>query len=151
MKRIDWDGRLETGHAVIDTHHENLVQLFNQVVSVSNNRAGKLVCNEVLEKLIRHTREHFEFEELLMTQYHYPDKERHTAEHSALLRQVLGYRMDPNSAESRMPLIELGQDWLTGHMLTADKRLTGFLDQVVPPGTFPDPSDRDSTPPRESR
>lgn len=138
MKRINWDGRLEAGHAVIDAHHENLVHLFNQAVSVANHRAGKIECNKVLDQLIRHTQEHFDFEERLMTEYRYPEKAEHMAEHAALIRQVLGYRLDPSSPESRMPLIELEQDWLTSHMLTSDKRLTAFLDTVVPPGTSAD-------------
>lgn len=135
MKTICWDGRLETGHAVIDADHENLVHLFNQVVSVANHHAGKLVCNNVLDKLIRHTKAHFEFEERLMAEYHYPDKAKHMAEHEALIRQALAYRLDPSSPESRIPLVELSQDWLTSHMLTSDKELTGFLATVVPPGT----------------
>ena len=150
MKRIDWDGRLETGHAVIDAHHENLIQLFNQVVSVTNHRAGKLVYNKVLDKLIRHTKEHFEFEERLMTEYHYPRKAEHVAEHEALIRQALAYRLDPDSSESRMPLIELRRDWLTAHMLTSDKRLTAFLSTVVPPSSHVDLPERANAPPSRS-
>ena len=150
MTRIDWDGRLESGHAVIDAHHENLVRLFNQVVSVANHRAGKLVCNKVLDTLIRHTREHFKFEELLMTKYGYPEKAKHIAEHETLIRQALAYRLDPSSSESRMPLIELGRDWLTFHMLNSDRRLTGFLATVVPPGTHIDLPERASAAPRKS-
>jgi hemerythrin-like metal-binding protein len=133
MKRIRWDGRLRTGHAVIDADHENLIHLFNQVVSVANHHAGKLECNNILDKLIRHTKAHFEWEERLMTEYRYPKKAQHTAEHAALIRQARNYRFDPSSRESRIPLIELSSRWLTFHMRTSDKELTGFLETVVPP------------------
>ena len=151
MHTITWDGRLETGHAVIDSHHENLVHLFNQVVSIANHRAGKLVCNRVLDKLIRHTKEHFAFEELLMTQYRYPERAEHMAEHETLIRRALAYRLDPGSSESRMPLIELGRDWLTLHMLNSDKRLTGFLATVVPPGSRIELPERANVPAGKSR
>ncbi len=151
MKSIDWDGRLETGHAVIDAHHENLVHLFNQVASVANHKAGKLVYNKVLDKLIRHTKAHFEFEERLMTEYRYPEKANHMAEHEALIRQALAYRLDPSSSESRTPLIELRRDWLTLHMLDSDKRLTEFLAAVLPPSTHLDLPERAVAPQSKSR
>jgi len=132
MKKIRWDGRLKTGHAVIDADHQILVHLFNQVVCVANHHAGKLVCNNVLDKLIQHTKAHFEWEERLMTEYHYPEKAQHMAEHAALIRQARNYRFDPTSPESRIPLIELSKHWLTSHMRTSDKELTGFLATVVP-------------------
>ncbi len=133
MKTIRWDGRLKTGHAVIDADHEHLVHLFNQVVSVANHHARKLACNNVLDRLIRHTKAHFEWEGRLRAEYRYPEKARHVAEHAALIRQARNYRFDPSSPESRIPLIELSKDWLTFHMRTSDKELTEFLDTVVPP------------------
>ena len=133
MKKIRWDGRLKTGHAVIDADHQKLVHLFNQVVCVANHHAGKLECNNVLDKLIQHTKAHFEWEERLMTEYRYPEKAQHVAEHAALIRQARNYRFDPSSPESRIPLIELSEHWLTSHMRTSDKELTEFLATVVPP------------------
>ena len=135
MRTIRWDGRLKTGLAVMDADHQNLVHLFNQVVRAANHHAGKIVCNDVLDKLIRHTQAHFEWEERLMTEYRYPGKAKHVAEHAALIRQARNYRFDPGSPESRIPLIELRKDWLTFHMRTSDKELTGFLATVVPPRT----------------
>ncbi len=136
MKNLRWDGKLKTGYAVIDADHKDLIQLFNQVVSVSNHRAGKVVCNKVLDKLIQRTRAHFEWEERLMTVYCYPQRAEHVAEHAALIRQAMRYRMDPGSSDSRMPLTQLSHRWLTSHMLNADKELTGFLASILPPRAF---------------
>ncbi|MBI2318169.1 MAG: hemerythrin family protein [Betaproteobacteria bacterium] len=134
MKEIFWDGRLETGHAVIDADHKNLIHLYNQVVSVANHQAGKLVCNNVLDRLIEHAKAHFEWEERLMIEYAYPEKEQHIAQHEALIRQAMNYRLDPGSSDSRMPLVELSEHWLTHHMVTADQQLTSYLAAVVPSG-----------------
>jgi len=137
MKKIRWDGTLDTGHAVIDADHQNLILLFNRFVSAADRPAGKHFCNHVLDELIEHARAHFQWEERLMTEFGYPEKAQHMAQHAALIDEILNYRFDVGNADAKIPFTELSRNWLTLHMHTADRRLTGFLSGVLPPGNAP--------------
>ena len=129
MDWIPWNDMLATGHAVMDADHKNLVKLFNQLTDSVKKRKGKIACSNLLDKIIEHTKAHFELEELLMAEHHYPKTGQHTAEHALLMKQAHNYKakFEAGSPGSHIPLIHFPEDWLTFHILAADKELTEFL------------------------
>ncbi len=131
MDAIRRGGSLRTVPAIIDADRETLIHLFNQVGHAAKHRAGKLVCNHILDKLIEHTKARFGLEEQLMTAYHYPNAARHKEEHATLIMQALQYRFEFGSIESQMPFLEFPKHWATFHMLTADKELSDFISGVA--------------------
>jgi len=129
MKWIAWDNVLATGHVILDTDHEHLVALFNQLAASVKERKGKTACVDLLHKIVHHAKVHFAFEEQLMTEHHYPKTEQHAAEHARLIRQAVRYiaKFEADSPELHIPLIHFPEDWLTFHILAADKELADFL------------------------
>ena len=129
MKWIHWDNVLATGHAILDTDHERLVDLFNQLTTGVKERKGKVVCVDLLDKIIHHTQVHFTFEEQLMADEQYPKVDQHKAEHVRLTKQAIRFmvKFQSDSPGSHIPLIHFPEDWLTLHILTADKELAEFL------------------------
>jgi len=126
---IRWDNVLATGHAILDTDHRCLVDLFNRLVAVVKERKGKAACVELLDNIIRHAQVHFAFEEQLMSEQNYPNAELHTAEHIRLTKQAIRFmvKFQAGAVESHIPLIHFPEDWLTRHILTSDKELAAFL------------------------
>jgi hemerythrin-like metal-binding protein len=72
---------------------------------------------------------HFAFEEQLMAEPRYPKRDQHTAEHARLITQAIRYKakFESDSADLHIPLIHFPEDWLTFHILAADKELAAFL------------------------
>lgn len=129
MKWIHWDKVLATGHLILDTDHEHLVDLFNQLATSVKERQGKIACAELLETIIQYAKRHFAFEEQLMADEHYPKIDYHAAEHFRLIKQAIRYKakFEAGEPESHISLIHFPEDWLTFHILTADKELATFL------------------------
>jgi len=129
MEWIHWDKVLVTGHVIMDTDHEHLVDLFNQLTTSIKERNSKEACVELLGKIIQRAKLHFAFEEQLMDELRYPKADEHRAEHSRLITQAVRYKakLESDSADLHMPLIHFPEDWLTFHIVSADKELAAFL------------------------
>jgi len=129
MKWIPWDNVLATGHVILDTDHKHLVDLFNQLAASVKERRGKIVGAGLLAKIIHYAKVHFEFEEQLMAEQNYPKADQHAAEHARLIKQAIRYmaKFEAESPGSHIPLIHFPEDWLTFHIVTADKELAEFL------------------------
>jgi len=129
MEWIHWDKVLATGHVILDTDHEHLVGLFNQLVTSVKERKGKIACVELLESIIQHSKVHFALEEKLMAEHKYPKAVQHTAEHARLIKQAIRYKakFESDSPGLHISLIHFPEDWLTFHILSEDKELATFL------------------------
>ena len=106
MEWIPWTSVLATGHAILDTDHEHLVALFHQLAKL-----------------------HFAFEEQLMFEQNFPKTDQHTAEHARLIEQAIRFRakFEADTPGSHISLIHFPEDWLTLHILTADRQFANFL------------------------
>jgi hemerythrin len=129
MEWIPWTSVLATGHTVLDTDHEHLVALFHQLAVSVKERQSKIACIKLLDKIIQHAHVHFAFEEQLMSEQNFPKTDQHTAEHARLIQQAIRYRtkFEADSPGSHISLIHFPEDWLTLHILTADKQFANFL------------------------
>ena len=131
MDGITWDETLKTGHSGIDADHRELADLFNQLRDAVESGAGRPACARIFDKVVAHAKAHFELEQRLMAQHHYPKADEHTAEHRMLMRQALDYRerFDLDSAAARLDLMLFADVWLAFHILFSDKELAAYLVQ----------------------
>ena len=129
MDWITWDHTLKIGHARMDADHKELAELFNLLPHAVEHRKGKDFCAKVLDDIIQHARMHFDLEQQLMAQHHYPKTEQHTAEHAMLIDQALHYKatFDMDSSGSHIGLTRFPEVWLAFHILFSDKELADFL------------------------
>jgi hemerythrin len=129
MDWISWDHTLRTGHAKMDADHKALADLFNLLPRAVEQGKGRDFCAKVLDDIIQHATVHFELEQQLMAQHHYPKAVQHTGEHAMLLEQALQYKasFDIDSSESRLALARFPDVWLGFHILFSDKDLANFL------------------------
>ena len=129
MDWIPWDNTLKTGHAKMDADHNGLAELFNLLADAVEKRKGKEFYGSALDTIIEHAKAHFDLEEQLMVQHHYPKSDQHKAEHAMLIGQALNYRATfaVDAVESPVAVAHFPEVWLAFHILFSDKDLADFL------------------------
>lgn len=135
-KFIEWSNELSVGIEEIDSHHRILVDLLNQVHEAIQQRRGAEVAKEIIQQLAEYTRVHFAVEESLMRILHYPDYERHKADHDRLVEHLadLQEKLYTGKGPISIELAQFLKAWLTKHILEVDKRyVPHFLAQGIHP------------------
>ena len=126
---IIWSDRYSVGIGSIDTQHQKLVALINELYGaiVSGNSAPAL--SKVLDGLAEYTVSHFSTEEGLMRWHGYPDYAKHKAEHDKLVAQVKQLQLDLRAGKKSLSqeVMSFLQTWLIGHILGMDKKYSRFL------------------------
>ncbi len=87
MKPPEWKPSFETGNAVIDAQHRELVESLNKVSALIDEGQGKAAfatCNEFREL----TRKHFEEEVKILREAEFPRLKTHLKEHKKFLGKV---------------------------------------------------------------
>jgi len=129
MEWIPWNNVLATGHSVLDADHKILVAIFNQLADSVRRRSGKAVSSDLLAELIEHAKTRFALEDRLMAEHCYPKADQHAAEHVQLVKRAINYKtkFDAGSPGSHIHVIHFPEDWLTFHILGADREFADFL------------------------
>jgi hemerythrin len=126
-----WDENLETGHPVIDNQHRQLVEAVNTLQAANLAGKGAEEIASTMEFLIAYTIKHFQDEEKLQLQYHYPNYAEHKSYHEAFKKQVkkLAQQMSDEG-----PLPELVEevsrqigDWLLNHIKGDDFKMAAYI------------------------
>lgn len=124
MAIFSWKADYCVGDATIDSQHQYLFALANEVVG-SQNKAE--LVNHIM-KLYRYVREHFSYEEALMRRIDYPSLQEHIAMHDVLMAQLTAISDAIGKDQWSMPdLQEFMNVWLLGHVLEVDTKLVGFI------------------------
>ena len=129
MELMEWSERFKLGYARIDSDHQKLIALINQLTEAMTKRAGKDVCGTVLNELINYFKTHFAMEEQLMANFNYADAVSHKAEHAMFVDEVLKMKakLEANSFMLPVSLLKFLRDWLSNHILVTDKALVAGL------------------------
>ena len=88
MAVISWKEIYETGIATLDNEHRALVAEINRLYEAIRDKRGDEVLGEILTMLESYTVNHFQHEEKLMAEYHYPGLEEHQRAHQELIDAV---------------------------------------------------------------
>jgi hemerythrin-like metal-binding protein len=116
---------LSVGVRDIDDQHRVLVELLNQLGDVV--QAGDTAWDKsaVLNELVLYTGTHFGFEEDLMLQTGYADRDAHLQQHQELLQSVteLVARQSRGEQPQAEELVVFLRDWLTAHIMGSDRLL----------------------------
>ncbi len=118
-----WQEAYECGEPIINSQHRELFALANAAFDASFN--GAAMCEEleeVIDKLLAHIAQHFDYEEKALEARHYHDLARHKAAHANLLK--LADKLRTAVAAGRTTTGEL-VDFLAGkvvaqHLFAAD-------------------------------
>lgn len=127
--KLAWKPRFESGHAEIDRQHASLVRGANELLAaVLSSRPNGHVL-DLADQLIDEIRRHFAFEEALLAEIGYDDREAHAAEHAALVGSA--ERLAEAIRTGQAPVGELFQylayEMIMRHMLGTDRHYFALL------------------------
>jgi len=120
---FQWDDSFSVGLPEIDRQHKILVGMINELNQHICLKRNMLFLRRILQGVIDYTESHFAYEEDLLERNAYEDLAVHKQKHVKLIAEVkaLQTRLD-EQGESVMPeLLTFLKDWLSKHILGADK------------------------------
>jgi len=129
MELVKLDDNLKLNIPEIDSQHETLIRLINQLHETMLQGADKAALNELLSQLLEHTRTHFSSEERLMSQSGYPGYEAHKSEHNSLMQHLEDLVERCRNGElllSFAVVLEL-KGWAMVHIGKSDKLMGAYL------------------------
>lgn len=128
MSVAHWSPNLSVGVEVLDSDHQELIEVLNRLDTEVGRGAGHDEIARILDDLISHTEAHFRREEEIMAREDYPDAEHHAMIHQALRDEITEFRQRfAGGMEIGPEITEFIKRWLIGHIMESDKHLGGYL------------------------
>ncbi|MDR1193872.1 MAG: bacteriohemerythrin [Peptococcaceae bacterium] len=126
-----WSKDLETGNALIDTQHKQLVQAINDLLDACASGKGRAAIEKTLDFLTNYTVKHFGDEEKLQLAHKYPDYANHKKLHDAF-KVTVGDLSRQLKAEGPT-IILVGKvnssigGWLINHIKREDTKVAAHI------------------------
>lgn len=139
MEFFEWQPSFSVKIAEIDQQHKKLIGFINQlnelVLPTGNQDSLKSMMKEisaqasVIEELVRYSSYHFSAEETYMSQYNYPDYEKHKKEHHYFIAKVQAFKSDFDAGKGTLSdeIVLFLKTWLSNHILKTDKAYAPFF------------------------
>lgn len=131
---VAWGCEYELGHEEIDGQHQGMIDSLGRLHDLVMEGRDKKAISELLIELENTIHEHFQFEEKLMHDYHYPFATDHIAQHNSyknfffkLKKEIETNDGDPWYIGFRIKLSLA--DWLLNHTNRDDRHLGRFLNE----------------------
>lgn len=129
MNMFEWKPEYAIDHSEIDTQHQRLFELANDLYAAMLAGRGRVQMSKTLSSLVAYTRTHFAMEERLMLAHCYPDYARHKAEHEVLTGRVLDFQkaFEIGGVSVTIDLLRFLKDWLLHHISETDRKIALYL------------------------
>ena len=133
MTYFSWNDDLKVGNSFIDSDHQKLINLVNQLHDAMAQGHGKEILGKILSELIRYTQEHFKREEDHMQRIRYAGYASHKQEHDRLIREVVELQNKFNTGNGMLSVqvSSFLRNWLVNHIMKVDKDLAFAIKQVA--------------------
>lgn len=122
---------LETGNALIDSQHKQLIEAINQLLAACAAGQGRTELEKTTKFLYDYTSKHFSDEEKLQIQSGYPDYANHKKYHEAFKVVVAGLSKKINEQGATIPLVgEVNgavAGWLINHIKKEDTKVAAHI------------------------
>lgn len=126
-----WNKKLETGNAIIDSQHKELINAINELLDACATGNGRAKLKETSNFLLNYTKRHFTAEEKLQQQSRYPDYINHKKYHDDFVKEV-NQIVDQLEAEGPS-VVMVGKinhtiaGWLINHISTEDVKVAAHI------------------------
>jgi len=120
---------MSVNNSTIDRDHKMLIQYINELHVAMSAGKGKEIVGSILAKLVQYTHEHFAREEIIWKTGQYTDLNKHKQLHVDLLKTVNDFKkkFDSGSLGLSLDVMNFLRDWLTTHILKADKTASAAI------------------------
>jgi hemerythrin len=126
--KIEWSDELLVNVADIDSDHQKLFALMNDIFATAHH--GAAAINSAIGALCSYTKEHFASEQESMRRADYPALSAHTYEHEHLvfqLESMINRLMEAGPDAVDEALATFLEEWLTSHILKFDMEYAAYL------------------------
>lgn len=127
--QLAWSNDLRSGNQLIDSQHQALFMLANQLFEAIQQAEPKPVITLLVTRLLDDLQQHFRDEEQILQAAGFPGLDQHTQEHARLMqrRQTLAEACACNTLAPQDVCSFLVKDMVMEHLLTDDRQFFDFL------------------------
>lgn len=124
---------LETGNALIDSQHRQLIEAINRLLEACGQGKGRAQIKETMDFLQQYTAKHFSDEESLQLKYGYPDYPKHKEYHEWFKKTVA--ELAAELEQMGPTVVMVGKvnasiaGWLVNHIRREDTRVAAHIRQ----------------------
>ncbi|MFA7405376.1 MAG: bacteriohemerythrin, partial [Pelobacteraceae bacterium] len=122
-KLINWSRSYSVGVNQMDSEHQRLIDIINNLYSAMRSGRSKDAIGSILDELVDYTKTHFAHEERLMRDSGYAGFDEQKRAHESLISQVMEiqnkYRAGTALGQEVMNFLK---NWLVNHIQGLDKR-----------------------------
>lgn len=129
LLHIEWNDDWQSENNEIDQQHQQLINIANRLVNLSQNGANEKELMHQLDELLDYIRYHFDSEENLLTKFGYPEVLLHAQEHQRLLVKAIRLKEDFQHQEVKLQAFFsfLVDDVILGHMVKTDMKFFPYV------------------------
>lgn len=130
MARYEFTKNLETGNAVIDKEHRELIDAVNKLLDACGEGKGRDSIKQTIDFLNNYVDRHFLHEEQLQQQSGYPGLAAHKTFHDSYkktLKDITAGVSSSGASIAEMMKLNSHIGVLISHIRTEDKKLGAFL------------------------
>ena len=128
---IEWNARLVLGIQLIDSQHEKLVHLTNNlhVACLKNREIAKRYFIKTAREAVRYADYHFSTEEQMMIFLGYPDFRIHKKEHEGFIKEILRQTFMFAEHKNLVPnrFVQYLREWILSHIAVCDKDFANYI------------------------
>lgn len=123
MPFILWRSSLSVGNELIDSQHQKLVDIINQLFDGISKKDAQLKMEEIFKELIAYTKYHFNAEEEMMMRTGSPLLIQHKKAHQDFISKVNTLKLSGiiGDEKLKMEVFKYLKNWLTEHIMNVDK------------------------------
>jgi hemerythrin len=129
MALMRWNDSLSVGMFEIDTQHQRLVKLINDLSDAMKVLKRRDVLKPILSNLTAYTLTHFKTGKPYFDMFRYPDAAARKAEHRAFVQKVSDFKrgFEGGRVATTLPIMNFLKDWLLNHIMAVHQKYTPFL------------------------
>ena len=132
MSRYEFTKNLETGNAMIDREHRELIQAVNRLLDACSEGKGRAFMDETIKFLNNYVNQHFSHEEQLQKLSSYLGFAAHRAfqeKYKNTLKEITSLISASGPTIAELGKLNKHISVLLSHITTEDKKLGAFLNQ----------------------
>ena len=130
MEKIQWLGEYNIGLELIDTQHQKLVEILNNLNEIKKEKNIERLIRG-FHDLICYSRIHFFDEEEIMKKINYPKYEEHKLEHKFFIDKLeeINKEIYEKNVYISLSMRIFLKDWLINHILKTDREIIPYINK----------------------
>lgn len=129
MKKIEWTDEYSVGVEKLDNQHKNIINFINKLISNPEIDVHSETLHDILQEMMRYSKEHLYDEEMLLRQNGYSDFDTHVNYHMEYLEKFAELSLSVTESDLTVPadLLSFLRNWWANHILVEDMKYKSFF------------------------